>query len=62
MLIISFVSYFLSGLVMLWSLYVHVLLLTRLLKGFGIGLAVTLVSCLCTINSVEDVAVRLVDN
>ncbi|WJZ92164.1 hypothetical protein VitviT2T_011179 [Vitis vinifera] len=43
MLIISSVLYFLSGLVMLWSPNVYVLLLARLLDGFGIGLAVTLV-------------------
>ncbi|KAM1155987.1 hypothetical protein ACFX11_027089 [Malus domestica] len=44
MLIISSVLYFLSGLVMLWAPNVYVLLLARLLDGFGIGLAVTLVS------------------
>ncbi|KAJ9670983.1 hypothetical protein PVL29_027119 [Vitis rotundifolia] len=43
MLIISSVLYFLGGLVMLWSPNVYVLLLARLLDGFGIGLAVTLV-------------------
>ncbi|XP_059624638.1 monosaccharide-sensing protein 2-like [Cornus florida] len=43
MLIISSILYFLSGLVMLWSPNVYVLLLARLLDGFGIGLAVTLV-------------------
>uniref|UniRef100_A0A5B6ZV31 Putative tonoplast monosaccharide transporters 2 n=1 Tax=Davidia involucrata TaxID=16924 RepID=A0A5B6ZV31_DAVIN len=43
MLIVSSVLYFASGLVMLWSPNVHVLLLARLLDGFGIGLAVTLV-------------------
>lgn len=43
MLIASSVLYFLSGLVMLWSPNVYVLLLARLLDGFGIGLAVTLV-------------------
>ncbi|KAL5858670.1 hypothetical protein ACOSQ3_006128 [Xanthoceras sorbifolium] len=43
MLIISSVLYFLSGLVMLWSPNVYVLLMARLLDGFGIGLAVTLV-------------------
>ncbi|KAL3514930.1 hypothetical protein ACH5RR_021832 [Cinchona calisaya] len=43
MLIISSVLYFVSGLVMLWSPNVYVLLLGRLLDGFGIGLAVTLV-------------------
>ncbi|KAL4650450.1 hypothetical protein ACB092_01G089400 [Castanea dentata] len=42
MLIISSVLYFISGLVMLWSPNVYVLLLARLLDGFGIGLAVTL--------------------
>ncbi|KAJ4715826.1 monosaccharide-sensing protein 2-like [Melia azedarach] len=43
MLIISSVLYFLGGLVMLWSPNVYVLLLARLLDGFGIGLAVTLI-------------------
>lgn len=43
MLIISSVLYFVGGLVMLWSPNVYVLLLARLLDGFGIGLAVTLV-------------------
>lgn len=43
MLIISSILYFISGLVMLWSPNVYVLLLARLLDGFGIGLAVTLV-------------------
>ncbi|KAL9672915.1 hypothetical protein QQ045_029168 [Rhodiola kirilowii] len=43
MLIASSVLYFISGLVMLWSPNVYVLLLARLLDGFGIGLAVTLV-------------------
>ncbi|KAG5239386.1 transporter-related family protein [Salix suchowensis] len=43
LLIISSVLYFVSGLVMLWSPNVYVLLLARLLDGFGIGLAVTLV-------------------
>ncbi|TQD89086.1 hypothetical protein C1H46_025374 [Malus baccata] len=40
----NFISlHFLSGLVMLWAPNVYVLLLARLLDGFGIGLAVTLV-------------------
>ncbi|KAF8029192.1 hypothetical protein BT93_E1761 [Corymbia citriodora subsp. variegata] len=43
MMIISSVLYFLSGLVMLWAPNVYVLLLARLLDGFGIGLAVTLI-------------------
>lgn len=43
MLIISSVLYFLGGLVMLWSPNVYVLCSARLLDGFGIGLAVTLV-------------------
>ncbi|KAL2232133.1 monosaccharide-sensing protein 2 [Sesamum indicum] len=43
MLISSSMFYFLSGLIMLWSPNVYVLLLARLLDGFGIGLAVTLV-------------------
>ncbi|CAL1355267.1 unnamed protein product [Linum trigynum] len=43
MLIISSCLYFISGLVMLWSPNVYILCLARLLDGFGIGLAVTLV-------------------
>lgn len=43
MLIISSLFYFVSGLIMLWSPNVYVLLIARLLDGFGIGLAVTLV-------------------
>ncbi|KAH6786165.1 tonoplast monosaccharide transporter2 [Perilla frutescens var. hirtella] len=43
MLIMSSLFYFLSGLIMLWSPNVYVLLLARLLDGFGVGLAVTLV-------------------
>lgn len=43
MLIISSLLYFISGLVMLWSPNVYILLLARLLDGLGIGLAVTLV-------------------
>ncbi|XP_077246936.1 tonoplast monosaccharide transporter1 [Tasmannia lanceolata] len=43
MLIISSVLYFLSGLVMLWSPNVYILLFARLIDGFGIGLAVTLI-------------------
>lgn len=43
MLILSSLFYFISGLIMLWSPNVYVLLLARLLDGFGIGLAVTLV-------------------
>ncbi|CAK7355506.1 unnamed protein product [Dovyalis caffra] len=43
MLIMSSILYFLSSLVMLWAPNVYVLLLGRLLDGFGVGLAVTLV-------------------
>ncbi|XWS26047.1 hypothetical protein CRYUN_Cryun27aG0119700 [Craigia yunnanensis] len=43
MLIISSMFYFVSGLVMLWSPNVYILCVARLLDGFGIGLAVTLV-------------------
>ncbi|GAB4828457.1 Monosaccharide-sensing protein 2 [Ancistrocladus abbreviatus] len=43
MLIASSLLYLSSGLVMLWSPNVYVLLFARLLDGFGIGLAVTLV-------------------
>ncbi|KAJ9546035.1 hypothetical protein OSB04_025742 [Centaurea solstitialis] len=42
MLILSSVFYFVSGLIMLWSPNVYVLLLARLIDGFGVGLAVTL--------------------
>ncbi|KAL0920295.1 hypothetical protein M5K25_009420 [Dendrobium thyrsiflorum] len=43
MLILSSLLYFISGLVMLWSPNVYILLLARLIDGFGVGLAVTLV-------------------
>ncbi|KAL2489510.1 Monosaccharide-sensing protein 2 [Forsythia ovata] len=43
MLILSSMFYFIGGLIMLWSPSVYALLLARLLNGFGIGLAVTLV-------------------
>lgn len=43
MLVVSSALYFLSGIFMLWSPNVYVLLLGRLIDGFGIGLAVTLV-------------------
>ncbi|XAR58076.1 hypothetical protein NMG60_11026453 [Bertholletia excelsa] len=43
MMITSSVLYFLSALVMLWSPNVYVLLIGRLLNGFGVGIAVTLV-------------------
>ncbi|XP_021713728.1 monosaccharide-sensing protein 2-like [Chenopodium quinoa] len=43
MMIISSVCFFVSALIMLWSPNVYVLLLGRLLDGFGSGLAVTLV-------------------
>ncbi|XP_051194072.1 monosaccharide-sensing protein 2 [Lolium perenne] len=43
LLIASAVLYFISGLVMLWAPNVYVLLLARLIDGFGIGLSVTLV-------------------
>jgi MFS family permease len=43
MLILSSVLYFCSSLIMLWAPNVYVLLLARLVDGFGIGLAVTLV-------------------
>ncbi|KAL4569634.1 hypothetical protein LXL04_025276 [Taraxacum kok-saghyz] len=43
MLVISSIFYISGGLVMLWSPNVYILLLGRLLDGFGIGLAVTLV-------------------
>lgn len=43
MLILSSLLYFLSSIIMFWSPNVYVLLFARLLDGFGIGLAVTLV-------------------
>lgn len=43
MLIASSLLYFLAGLLMLWSPDVYVLLLSRLVGGFAVGLAVTLV-------------------
>ncbi|KAE8668275.1 Monosaccharide-sensing protein 3 [Hibiscus syriacus] len=43
LLIISSMLYFLSGIVMLWSPNINVLLLARLLDGIGVGLAVTVV-------------------
>ncbi|XP_051200436.1 monosaccharide-sensing protein 2 [Lolium perenne] len=43
MLIASSLLYFLGGLTMLWSPNVYMLLLARLVDGFGVGLAVTLV-------------------
>ncbi|KAL5222713.1 hypothetical protein ABZP36_027426 [Zizania latifolia] len=43
MLIASSLLYFIGGLVMFWSPNVYVLLLGRLVDGFGVGLAVTLV-------------------
>lgn len=43
MLIASSLLYFISGLIMLWSPNVYVLLFARLIDGLGIGLAVTLI-------------------
>lgn len=43
MLILSSFFYFIGGLIMLWSPNVYVLLLARLIDGFGVGLAVTLI-------------------
>lgn len=43
MMIVSSICYFISGLIMLWSPNVLILLLARLLDGFGVGLSVTLV-------------------
>lgn len=43
MLIMSSILFFFSGLVMLWAPNVYMLLVARLLDGFGTGLAVTLV-------------------
>ncbi|KAK1400301.1 Monosaccharide-sensing protein 2 [Heracleum sosnowskyi] len=43
MLILSSTFYFVGGLIMLWSPNIYTLLFARLLDGFGVGLAVTLV-------------------
>lgn len=43
MLILSSLLYFVSGVMMLWSPNVYSLLLARLIDGFGVGLAVTLI-------------------
>ncbi|KAJ6682370.1 hypothetical protein OIU74_020585 [Salix koriyanagi] len=43
MMIMSSILYFLSSIIMLWAPNVYVLLLARLLDGFGVGLAVTLI-------------------
>lgn len=43
MLILSSVFYVLGGLLMLWSPNIYVLLFARLVEGFGVGLALTLV-------------------
>lgn len=43
MLIMSSILYLLSSIIILWAPNVYVLLLARLLDGFGVGLAVTLV-------------------
>lgn len=43
MLVISSVLFFFSGLIMLWSPNIYVLLIGRLLDGFGTGLVFTLV-------------------
>ncbi|MED6206848.1 Monosaccharide-sensing protein 1 [Stylosanthes scabra] len=55
MLIISSVFYFLSALVMFWSPNVYVLCIARLLDGFGIGLAVTLVPVYISETSPSDI-------
>ncbi|KAK9270591.1 hypothetical protein L1049_026173 [Liquidambar formosana] len=59
MLIVSSVLYFISGLVMLWSPNVYVLLLARLLDGFGVGLAVTLVPVYISETAPADIRGRL---
>ncbi|KAL5199577.1 hypothetical protein ABZP36_020780 [Zizania latifolia] len=43
MLIASLLLYFAGGLIMLWSPNVYVLLFGRLIDGFGVSLAVTLI-------------------
>ncbi|KAF9682083.1 hypothetical protein SADUNF_Sadunf05G0071500 [Salix dunnii] len=43
MLIMSSILYFLSSIIIQWAPNVYVLLLARLLDGFGVGLAVTLI-------------------
>ncbi|PKI66520.1 hypothetical protein CRG98_013084 [Punica granatum] len=43
MLILSSIFYLLSGLLMMWSPNIYILLFARLVEGFGVGLALTLV-------------------
>ncbi|KAJ7953246.1 Monosaccharide-sensing protein 2 [Quillaja saponaria] len=59
MLIISSVMYFLSGLIMLWVPNVYVLLFARLLDGFGVGLAVTLIPVYISETAPSDIRGRL---
>ncbi|KAB2623620.1 monosaccharide-sensing protein 2-like [Pyrus ussuriensis x Pyrus communis] len=59
MLIISSVLFFISGLVMLLSPNVYVLLFARLLDGFGTGLAVTLVPAYISEIAPPDIRGRL---
>ncbi|PRQ47178.1 putative major facilitator, sugar transporter, major facilitator superfamily [Rosa chinensis] len=59
MLIMSSLFFFVSGLVMFWSPNVYVLLLARLLDGFGTGLAVTLVPAYISEIAPPDIRGRL---
>ncbi|KAJ7944029.1 Monosaccharide-sensing 2-like protein [Quillaja saponaria] len=59
MLIISSLMYFLSGLIMLWAPNVYVVLFARLIDGFGIGLAVTLIPVYISETAPSDIRGRL---
>ncbi|EAY80902.1 hypothetical protein OsI_36080 [Oryza sativa Indica Group] len=59
MLIASSLLYFAGGLIMLWSPNVYVLLLARLVDGFGVGLAVTLVPVYISETSPPEIRGRL---
>ncbi|XXG87355.1 hypothetical protein AAC387_Pa11g2065 [Persea americana] len=61
MLIASSILYFISGLVMLWSPNVYILLLARLLDGFGIGLAVTIVPIYISETAPADIRGRMLE-
>ncbi|KAJ8772791.1 hypothetical protein K2173_027968 [Erythroxylum novogranatense] len=59
MLITSSILYFISGLIMIWSPDVIVLCVARLLDGFGIGLAVTIVPVYISETAPSDIRGRL---
>ncbi|KAF0896594.1 hypothetical protein E2562_026297 [Oryza meyeriana var. granulata] len=59
MLISSSLLYFAGSLIMLWSPNVYVLLLARLVDGFGVGLAVTLVPVYISETSPPEIRGRL---